>query len=346
MKRIFLIVFLIVFFGAVVLAWIFLGSATGFSGSKNALYISTGNATKAAVLDSLRANKIVTNETAFNFLADRLGYWNKVRPGKYEFDKGTSLLTIVRTLRNGRQTPVKLSFSKIRIKEDLARLVGKRFESDSVAMISFLNSPDSLATFKVQPEQALTLVLPDTYTYNWNTTPRKIYAKLADVAYGFWNKAREAKAAAHGLTKPEVYTIASIVEEETNANAEKGTIASVYMNRVQKGMLLQADPTVKFALKDFTLKRIYEKHLAVQSPYNTYRVKGLPPGPICTPSRKTIDAVLNAPKTSYLFFVASPEFDGTHVFSTTYAEHLQKAKAYQQALDAQQAIRDGKPSAQ
>lgn len=346
MKRILLILFLLVFLGTVAVAWVFLGSATGFSSSKKALYIPSNNATKTTVMDSLRANKIITNETAFEFLSNRLNYWDRIRPGKYEFTKGTSLLTIVRTLRNGTQTPVKLSFSKIRTKEDLARLVGNRFESDSLDMINFLNSSDSLKAFNVSPEQALTLVLPDTYTYHWNTTPRKIYSKLADVAAGFWSKEREAKAAAQGLTKSEAYTIASIVEEETNASAEKGTVASVYMNRVEKGMPLQADPTIKFALKDFTLKRIYEKHLAVASPYNTYRVKGLPPGPICTPSRKTIDAVLNAPKTNYLFFVASPAFDGTHVFSTTYTEHLQKAKAYQQELDRQQAIRDGKTTSQ
>jgi UPF0755 protein len=340
MRRILLVIFLAVFLGAVIVAWIFLGSGTGFSENRKALYIGSAATTKEAVLDSLRARKIVSNETAFLFLANRLGYWDKIRPGKYEFTKGTSLLTIVRTLRNGSQTPVKLSFSKLRTREDLARLAG-RFECDSAAMMTFLSSPDSLRSFDVAPEQAMTLVIPDTYTFNWNTTPRRIYRKLADVAAGFWTPDRVSKARALNLSKAEAYTLASIVEEETNANAEKGTIASVYLNRLHKGMALGADPTVKFALRDFTLKRIYEKHLAVSSPYNTYRNKGLPPGPICTPSRKTLDAVLAAPTTNYLFFVASPSFNGTHEFSATYAEHLAKAKLYQQELDRQQAIRDG-----
>jgi len=138
----------------------------------------------------------------------------------------------------------------------------------------------------------------------------------------------------------QAYTLASIVEEETNASAEKGNIASVYLNRISKGMPLQADPTVKFALKDFGLKRIYQKHLEVESPYNTYRNRGLPPGPICTPSRKTIDAVLNSPKTEYVYFVASPKFDGTHDFSITYDEHLQKAREYQSALNQLEATRN------
>ncbi|MCW3073640.1 MAG: hypothetical protein JWP69_709 [Flaviaesturariibacter sp.] len=346
MKRILGIIFLILFLSAAVIAWTFLGSGTGFSGNKEVLYIRTGHATKEAVMDSLRKHKIISNEWGFNLLANRLGYWEKIRPGKYDFEKGTSLLTIVRTLRNGKQTPVKFTIAKVRTKESLAKMVGSRFECDSTDMIAFLNSPDSLKDFKVKPEQVMTLVLPDTYTYNWNTSPRKIYKKWADVAEGFWTKERQAKAAAKGLTTAEAYTVASIVEEETNADPEKGNVASVYLNRVKKGMPLQADPTIKFALNDFTLKRIYEKHLYVVSPYNTYRNRGLPPGPICTPSRKTIDAVLNAPQTNYLYFVASPDFDGTHSFSATYEEHLQKAKAYQQELDKQQAIRDSKSAGQ
>ena len=136
-----------------------------------------------------------------------------------------------------------------------------------------------------------------------------------------------------GFTPQQVYTIASIVEEETNKHDEKGNVASVYINRYEKGMRLGADPTVKFALKDFGLKRIYEKHLQVQSPYNTYRNSGLPPGPICTPSPKTIDAVLDAPKTDYYFFVAKSDFSGYHTFSRDYAEHIQHAKEYRKALD-------------
>lgn len=333
MRRILLFIFLVGFFAAAVAAWIFLGSGTAFHRGSRNLYIASNAATKEAVLDSLRKNNIISNETAFTWLASRRGYWNRIRPGKYEIANGASLLSIVRRLYNGQQSEVRLSFNKLRTRGDLARMVGNRFECDSADMMRFLSSSDSLQNFGVDPETAMTLVLPDTYTYYWNTTPRRIYKKLADAAGGFWDAKRIAAAKKLGLTQAEVYTIASIVEEETNSNKDKGKIASVYLNRVKKGMPLQADPTVKFALQDFGLKRIYQKHTQVPSPYNTYVVKGLPPGPICTPSRKTIDAVLDAPQTDYYYFVASPALDGSSVFSRTYDEHLVHARAYQQELN-------------
>lgn len=340
MKRIIGILLAIVLVVGAVGAWIFLGPATGFSSSREALYIRSNAATKGAVLDSLKANKIIKNESAFSFLADRLDYWKMIKPGKYEIKKGSSLLSIVRMLRNGQQTPVNLVITKLRTKEDLAHLAGSRFEFDSAQMMAFLNNPDSLGKYNIDPERSMALVLPDTYTYFWNTTPDRVYKKLADESDKFWTSERKKKAEAHRLTPVQAYTLASIIEEETNANAEKGNIASVYLNRITKGMPLQADPTVKFALKDFSLKRIYQKHLEVESPYNTYRNQGLPPGPICTPSRKTIDAVLNSPPTNYLYFVASPKFDGTHSFSATYDEHLVKAKEYQAALNELEATRN------
>lgn len=340
MKKIIGILLALLVIAGAFVAFVFLGPATGFSGNKEALYIRSDAATKQAIMDSLRANKIIKNEAAFSFLAGRLNYWNTIKPGKYEVEEGASLLSIVRMLRNGRQTPVNLVITKLRTKEDLARLVGSKFEFDSSRMLAFLNNPDSLQKYNIDPERSLALVLPDTYTYFWNTTPSRVYKKLADESEKFWTAERKQKAEAHGLTPVQAYTLASIVEEETNAHAEKGNVASVYLNRIKKGMPLQADPTVKFALKDFGLKRIYQKHLAVESPYNTYRNAGLPPGPICTPSRKTIDAVLNSPQTDYLYFVASPKFDGTHDFSVTYDEHLQKAKQYQQALNQLEATQN------
>jgi UPF0755 protein len=338
-KLIGILLALVVLVGAAV-AWIFLGPATGFSTPKETIYIRSNAATKGAVLDSLRTNRIIKNETAFSFLADRLNYWKLIKPGKYDIRKGTSLMSIVRMLRNGQQTPVNLVITKLRTKEELARLAGSRFEFDSAHMMAYLNNGDSLKKYNVDPEASLALVLPDTYTYFWNTTPARVYKKLADESAKFWSEERKQKARAHGLTPIQAYTLASIIEEETNAHAEKGHIASVYLNRMKKGMPLQADPTVKFALKDFSLKRIYQKHLAIESPYNTYRNQGLPPGPICTPSRKTIDAVLNSPATDYLYFVASPKFDGTHTFSATYDEHLKRAREYQEALNQLEATQN------
>ncbi len=332
MKRIFVLVLIILLIGAAVTAWLFLGPATAFDEEKKFLYIRT-NSTKEAVLDSLKKNNLVKNEAAFNWLANRLTYWQNIKPGKYEIKKSAGLLSIIRKLRNGDQTPVKLVINKIRTKEDLARLIGSRFDCDSVQIITFLNNTDSLIEFGVDTQTILSIVLPDTYTYNWSTTSKKIFQKLYNESKKFWTNERLKKAEANGLTQLTTSVVASIVEEETNNYAEKGNIASVYLNRMKNGMPLQADPTIKFAWKNFALKRIYEKYLFIESPYNTYKNKGLPPGPICTPSKQTIDAVLNAPKTDYLYFVASSKFNGTHDFSNTYEEHLIKAKEYQKALN-------------
>lgn len=341
MKKFLLALFLLLLIGAGILAWIFVGSGTGFSSAKETVYISTHAATKEAVEDSLTKNKIVTNTSAFNWLANRLDLWKNLKPGKYEIKKGSSLVSIVRMLRNGRQTPVNLVITKLRTKQDLARLAASKFEFDSTEMIAFLNNNDSLQKFGTDSTLSMSVILPDTYTYFWNTTPAKVYKKLYDESLKFWSDERKQKAQSKGLSPQQAYILASIIEEETTNNAEKGTIASVYLNRIGKGMPLQADPTVKFALKDFGLKRIYQKHLIVESPYNTYRNQGLPPGPICTPSKKTIEAVLDAPQTSYLYFVARPDVRETHDFSVTYDEHLKKARSYHQELNRRDSVDKG-----
>lgn len=330
MKKLLLILLALIVVGAAVVAFIFLGPATGFSGGKEYLYIRTNAATRDAVWDSLRKNNLVTREWAFNLLAGRYKYWQNIKPGRYEIKNGASVIDVVRMLKNGRQAPVELTFSKLRRKQDLARLSGRKFEFDSTEMIAFLNSPAELSSFDVTPETAMWKVLPDKYEFFWNTTPEAVYKKLAERSDRFWTEERRQKAAALGLTPLQAYIIGSIVEEETNHLAEKDTIASVYINRLKKGMPLGADPTIKFALQDFTITWIRGDMLRVQSPYNTYRNKGLPPGPICTPSVKTLDAVLSAPQTNYLYFVANSSFNGTHLFSNNYTEHLIKARAFQQ----------------
>ncbi|MFN2457566.1 MAG: endolytic transglycosylase MltG [Chitinophagaceae bacterium] len=342
MKKILLLLFVCVVIGGGIILWIFLGPGTAFNTQKEFFYIRTNAATQQGVLHSLQKNKIIKNNRAFNWLAGRMKYWNRIKPGKYEIKKGSSLLHVVRLLRNGRQSPVNLVITKLRTKENFARLVGNRFECDSAQMITFLNNADSLKPFGAEPETAMWMILPDTYTYFWNTTPKKIYKKFVDASEKFWTGDRKQKAATLDFTPLQIYILASIVEEETNATSEKGNIASVYMNRVKKGMPLQADPTIKFALNNFGLKRIYQGHLFVESPYNTYRNRGLPPGPICTPSKQTIDAVLNAFNTDYLYFVASSKFDGTHTFTTNYRDHLKMAKEYQQTLNRQDSIRRSK----
>ena len=334
MKKIISVALIILLVLAAALAWLSLGPATGFTTPKQYLEINTGSSYET-VLTKIKEEKILYSTTLFNLLAKKLNYTQKVKAGRYEIKKGMSVINVIRMLRNGHQSPVNLVITKLRTKEDFAGLAGRKFEFDSTSFLHFLNNNDSLINYGFDTNTVMTAVLPNTYTYFWNTTPTKVFVKLQEAYTNFWTKERQQLAAAQGLTIAQVVVLASIVEEETNKTNEKGNIASVYMNRMAKGMRLGADPTVKFALKDFGLKRIYNKHLIVESPYNTYRNAGLPPGPICTPSQATIDAVLHAPKTPYLYFVAKADFSGYHTFAATYEEHLANAKQYQQELDKQ-----------
>lgn len=335
MKNIVISLIVIIIIIAAVSAYIFLGSATAFKENKKYLYIYTGKANKAAVLKSVNEDDLIKSPGLFEFVANRMGVWEKLRPGKYEIKRGESLLSISRMLRNNQQTPVNLVINKLRTKEDLAHLIGKNFEADSTEVLDYITNSDSIAKLDVNDNTFMTIVIPNTYTLYWNTPVGKIFRRLKSEKESFWEKNnRTSKAESLNLTPTQVYTIASIVEEETNKQDEKGNVASVYINRYRTGMPLGADPTIKFALKDFGLKRIYNKHLQVESPYNTYRNTGLPPGPICTPSSKTIDAVLASPKTDYTYFVARKDFSGYHTFSSNYAQHLQNAKEYQKALDS------------
>lgn len=313
-------------------AWKVLLPNTNVDGQPRFLYIRSAGATEEKVMKTIADSNFLKNPMIFQLIAGRLDVWERLRPGKYELSKNTSILELARKLRNGTQSPVNLVITKIRTKEQLASLVGRRFETDSTDMIRFLNSPDSLSEYQLDSNTVMTAVFPDTYTYLWVSRPSTIFRKLYDQRKKIWTEDRINKAQAKGLNPVTAYTLASIVEEETNIDDEKGEIASVYLNRLKTGMRLGADPTVKFALRDFDLRRIYEKHLQASSPYNTYRNAGLPPGPICTPSLKTLDAVLNAPETNYLYFVAKSDFSQRHVFTSNYADHLKYAKQYQAAL--------------
>lgn len=334
MKNTIFSILIIGFLIAGIAAWLIFGSATAFNENKKYLFVYTGKADKASVMEFIKQNDLLKNPGVFELLANQMDVWKRLKPGRYEIKKGENLLNITRMLRNNRQSAVNLVINKLRTQEDLAGIIGKNFEADSIAIMTFVNNDDSLAKLEVNNYNLMTLIIPNTYTLYWNTTPGRIFRRLKSEKENFWDKKdRISKAKNLGFSPAEVYTIASIVEEETNKEDEKGNVASVYINRYRSGMPLGADPTIKFALKDFGLKRIYHKHLAVQSPYNTYRNAGLPPGPICTPSAKTIDAVLNSPKTNYMYFVARNDFSGYHTFSSNYREHLQHAKEYQKALN-------------
>lgn len=339
MLRIFIIVLIVLALVIFAIVGRFFFPNTAFDEKSKYLYIHTGQTSKEYVMKTLDEENFIKNPASFNMIATQMDVWQALRAGRYEIKKGTSLFQLARMLRNGRQSPVNLVITKIRTKENLASLIGKKFEVDSASVMNFINNPDTLRRYELDTNTVMTTVFPNTYTYLWTTPVPGIFRKLFAEYKKVWTEERKRKADSIGLTQTNAYILASIIEEETNNNEEKGLIASVYMNRMAKNMNLGADPTVKFALRNFALKRIYEKHLAVESPYNTYRKKGLPPGPICTPSVQTLDQVLNAPKTDYLFFVAKKDFTEGHVFTSNYQEHLKYAREYQQALNTQEQLK-------
>jgi UPF0755 protein len=296
-------------------------------------YITTGESYDE-VIASLKEQKIVKGGFFFDKLLAQAKYKSNVKAGRYEIKNNTSMYALIKMLKAGKQSPVRLVINKLRLKEDLAGKIGKTFEIDSLEAINFLSNKDSIAAYKLDDNTLMSAVIPNTYELNWNSSFKKIFSRLKSEQEKFWNADRLQKAKAKNLTPLQAYIIASIVEEETNKTDDKPLVASVYTNRLIKGEKLQADPTIKFAKKDFLMTRILFSDLKFESPYNTYLHTGLPPGPICTPSTKSIDAVLDAPKTDYMFFVAKPDFKGYSNFAVTYAEHQVFAKAYQQALDS------------
>lgn len=293
-------------------------------------YIKTGD-TYEDVKKGLLEQKFIKNDTWFNY-AKKILRFNKVKPGRYKITNGMSLFKLVKMLRSGNQSKVNLVITKLRTREDLARKASALFEFDSLQMITYLNNNEKLKEFGVDTNTVMAIVMPYTYSEVWNSTPAKIFEQFYSAYKKFWTLERKVKADSLHLSPMQISTIASIVEEETNKKADKYNISSTYLNRVNKGMKLQADPTVKFAMKNFALKRVTGIHLKTDSKFNTYIYAGIPPGPICTPSIESIEAVLDAPKTDYIFFVASHKFDGTSVFTSNYIDHLKYARLYQEEL--------------
>lgn len=331
-KKIITIIILVLLLGGGFAAWQLFGPTVSAPEGRY-IYIKTG-ATYDDVKKELLEQKVISGTFFFDKVARYVKYPASVKPGRYQVKGGMSLVNLVRMLRSGNQAPVKLVIIKLRTREDLAQKIAANFECDSASVIALLNNRDSMQRYHLDSNTLMTAVIPNTYNILWNSSPSRIFAKLYNESEKFWNEERIRKAASLNLRPDQVYTLASIVEEETNAQEDKGKIASVYMNRMETGMKLEADPTVKFAMRDFGLKRILNIHLQYPSPYNTYQHTGLPPGPICTPSINTIDAVLDAPQTNYIFFVAKPDFKGLSNFAATYAEHMIYAKAYRDALDS------------
>jgi UPF0755 protein len=255
-----------------------------------------------------------------------MNYPNTVRPGKYKIEPKTSYIDLIRKLRAGIQEPVNLTFNNIRTKQDLAGNLSKQIELDSLTILKhFINQPESFLHF-----------IPNTYEVYWNLSEKSLFSKMKKEYNKFWNTSRKAKAKKIGLTPKEVAVLASIVQSETQKNDEKPRVAGVYANRLKKGMLLQADPTLIFAHQDFTITRVLNIHKEIDSPYNTYKYTGLPPEPICLPEISSLDAVLNYENHDYIFFCAKEDFSGYHNFAKTNRQHERNAAVYRKALDARE----------
>lgn len=314
--------------------WKITGNNTAFKEDKYVLYIKTGSSFED-VIQTFQSDSVIRDPALFFYIAKRLKLPGKIKAGKYEIKNGTGIWDITQMLLNGNQTPVSLVITRFRTKEDFARFAGKRLECDSLSIISFMNNNDSLLGKGLDSNTVMTVIIPNTYRFFWNTSAEELFTRLYREEKRFWNEDRLQKAQNLGLTPQQVYILASVIEEETNKYDEMPLMASVYINRMKIGMPLGADPTIKFATRNFAAKRVTLKMIneSAESPYNTYKNKGLPPGPICTPSIKTIDATLDAASTSYLYFCAKPDFSGYHVFATSGAEHYKNARAYQNALN-------------
>lgn len=295
------------------------------------LLIPTGS-NYADVLERMQAENLLQNVTSFEWVAQQLKYPEAIKPGRYRIEKGMSNFELVKLLMSGRQEPVRLVINRFRSRHDFYGAIGKKLEADSAEIAAVFSDAVYLRAFGFTPEDAMAVIVPNTYELYWNTDAQEFFERMLKEYKSFWTDERKSKATALGLTQVEVMKLASIVDEETNKDDEKGTIARVYWNRLQLGMMLQADPTVRFAHQDFTIKRVTGKHLRLASPYNTYQVLGLPPGPICTPAQSSIDAVLNSQAHNYLYFCAKEDFSGYHNFAVTYPEHQKNARLYQQAL--------------
>lgn len=295
------------------------------------IYLPTGASYQVA-LDSLEAHG-VENIGLISLVGRLKGIEGEISGGRYIFYEGSNAIGINNQLRSGAQTPVKVTFNNTRTIEQLAGRIAPQIEADSAAIAKYLSDPSTAEKYGLDREELIGLFIPNTYEMWWTSTPEEFTDRMASEWEKFWNESRKDKLARTGLTQMEVITLASIIYEETKNVEEMPKIAGVFINRLNKRMPLQSCATAKYAIGDFTLKRILHEHTQVKSPYNTYTKQGLPPGPICTPSIVAIDAVLNYTSHNYLYFCAKEDFSGTHNFASTLSQHNANAQRYQKALN-------------
>lgn len=292
-----------------------------------------------ALVQDLYQKKIIQDTVSFIWVAEQKSF-TQPKAGRYQLKEGMSNNQLVNLFRSGEQLPVKLSFNSLRTMEELASRVSKQIEADSTALMQLFSNPEVARKYGFSSQTFMCMFLPNTYEFYWDTKATDFIARMAKEYKRFWNQERRSKAEALNLSQSEVSILASIVQAEQMAHVdERPKVAGLYINRIRKGMRLQSDPTLIYALGDFTIKRVLNQHKAINSPYNTYKYAGLPPGPIYLPDRSSIDAVLNYEKHDYLYMCAKADFSSYHNFSKTLRQHNIYASQYQRELNRRRIMR-------
>ncbi|MGZ3767628.1 MAG: endolytic transglycosylase MltG [Mucilaginibacter sp.] len=332
-----------IFIAIAVIIVVVLGFATVFfylryfspnvTGKQEYLYIHTG-ATYADVYKTIQDEGIVKDPASFNAAAEGMHYINRVKPGRYHMHEGMTNRRLINMLASGAQEAVELSFHNLRQKTDFAGFVSKKLEADSTSIIHLLDSTQFIEKYGFNTDNVYAIFIPNTYQVYWNTSPEKFFKRMYANYEKYWTPERKQQAAAINLSPIQVSVLASIVDAEALHDDEMPTIAGLYLNRLQKGMKLESDPTLIFALQDFTIKRVLNRDKAVISPYNTYLHTGLPPGPIMMPSENALNSVLGYQKSDYLYMCAKADFSGYHAFASNITDHNNNARKWREALDA------------
>ena len=335
-RNVFLVVFIT--FWVVVTSLAFYGyqvvkSANVLVGEEAKVLLIPNGSNFKAVQDSLRAGKFIRDPVSFGFLAKILKYDQNIKPGRYLLKPHMSNLSAIRYLRSGDQLPVDITFNNIRLKKDLAEKITVNLEITQADFLKALDDPATAQKYGFDSENFMAMFIPNTYEVYWNIEVEGLFDRMHREYNKFWNAEKKQKATEIGLSPLEVSVLASIVYAESSKNDEIPKIAGLYMNRLKRNIALQADPTLIFAAQDFTIKRVLNKHKEIESPYNTYKYTGLPPGPINLPPIMALEGVLNYENHNYIYMCAKEDFSGYHNFATNLNDHLNNARRYQRALN-------------
>jgi UPF0755 protein len=298
------------------------------------IFIERGDTFKD-VINDINSENIIENLKSFEWMAKEMDLEENIHPGKYRIINGMTMRQIINLIKYNKQEKVKLTFnSQIHYLDEFVEYTDAKLELSASELEDVLSDEKKLnEQFKLDPDNCFALLTPGIYEVSWAITPEELFKLLKDRYLKVWNSARVTQAKRLGFTVPEIITIASIVQCESAIESEQEKIAGVYINRLKKGMPLQADPTLKFANKNFDVQRVYDSDKEINSPYNTYKYKGLPPGPICLVNQQALDATLNYSKHNFIFFCAKPQLNGFSDFSSSYQQHQKYASNYQKTLD-------------